>query len=278
MVSSTAGPEQEYFLLDRNFYYARPDLLTAGRTLFGAAPPKGQEFEDHYFGAIPERVLAFMLEAERELYKLGVPIKTRHNEVAPAQYEIAPTFESANLATDHQQLMMTVLRKVAERYGMVCLSHEKPFAGVNGSGKHVNWSLGSPSQGNLLDPGDTPHSNAQFLVFCAAVIRASTSTRGCCGRSSPTRATTIASAPTRLPRRSSRSSWAISSRTSSSRSRAVPRSRWRRGRLPSASTCCRRSPRTRATATARARSRSPATASSSAPSAPINRSPARSWP
>jgi glutamine synthetase len=172
MVSSTAGPEQEYFLLDRNFYYARPDLLTAGRTLFGAAPPKGQEFEDHYFGAIPDRVLAFMLEAERELYKLGVPIKTRHNEVAPAQYEIAPTFESANLATDHQQLMMTVLRKVAERYGMVWLSHEKPFAGVNGSGKHVNWSLGSPSQGNLLDPGDTPHSNAQFLLFCAAVIRA----------------------------------------------------------------------------------------------------------
>jgi glutamine synthetase len=172
MVSSTAGPEQEYFLIDRNFYYARPDLLTAGRTIFGAASPKGQEFEDHYFGAIPDRVLAFMLEAERELYKLGIPIKTRHNEVAPAQYEIAPTFESANLATDHQQLMMTVLRKVAERYGMVWLSHEKPFAGINGSGKHVNWSMGSASQGNLLDPGDTPHSNAQFLLFCAAVIRA----------------------------------------------------------------------------------------------------------
>ena len=172
MVTSTAGPEQEYFLHDRNFYYARPDLLTAGRTLFGAAPPKGQEFEDHYFGAIPDRVLAFMLEAERDLYKLGIPIKTRHNEVAPAQYEIAPTFETANLATDHQQLMMTVLRKVAERYGMVWLSHEKPFAGVNGSGKHVNWSLGSRTQGNLLDPGDTPHSNAQFLLFCAAVIRA----------------------------------------------------------------------------------------------------------
>jgi glutamine synthetase len=172
MVSSTAGPEQEYFLIDRNFYFARPDLLTAGRTLFGAASPKGQEFEDHYFGAIPDRVLAFMLEAERELYKLGIPIKTRHNEVAPAQYEIAPTFESANLATDHQQLMMTVLRKVAEKYGMVWLSHEKPFAGINGSGKHVNWSMGNASQGNLLDPGDTPHSNAQFLLFCAAVIRA----------------------------------------------------------------------------------------------------------
>ena len=171
-VSSTAGPEQEYFLIDRHFYFARPDLLNAGRTLFGAAPPKGQEFDDHYFGAIPERVLAFMLETERELFKLGVPVKTRHNEVAPGQYEIAPVFESANTATDHQQLMMTTLRRVAEKYGMSCLTHEKPFAGLNGSGKHVNWSLGSSSQGNLLDPGDTPHENAQFLVFCAAVIRA----------------------------------------------------------------------------------------------------------
>ena len=172
MVSSTAGPEQEYFLIDRNFYFARPDLFTAGRTLFGAPPPKGQEFDDHYFGAIPDRVLAFMLEAERELSKLGIPIKTRHNEVAPGQYEIAPTFESANLATDHQQLMMTVLSKVAAKYGMAWLSHEKPFSGVNGSGKHVNWSMGSATHGNLLDPGDTPHSNAQFLLFCAAVIRA----------------------------------------------------------------------------------------------------------
>jgi len=171
-VASTAGPEQEYFLVDRNFYYSRPDLLNAGRTLFGAKPPKGQEFEDHYFGAIPERVLAFMLDSERELFKLGVPVKTRHNEVAPSQYEIAPMFESANLATDHQQLVMITLKKVAEKYGMACLTHEKPFAGVNGSGKHVNWSLGSATQGNLLDPGDTPHENAQFLVFCAAVIRA----------------------------------------------------------------------------------------------------------
>ena len=171
-VGSTAGPEQEYFLIDRNFFFARPDLLNAGRTLFGAAPPKGQEFEDHYFGAIPERVLSFMLEVERELFKLGIPVKTRHNEVAPAQYEIAPTFEQANVATDHQQLIMIKLRSVAEKYGMACLTHEKPFAGVNGSGKHVNWSLGSATQGNLLDPGDTPHENAQFLVFCAAVIRA----------------------------------------------------------------------------------------------------------
>ena len=171
-VASTAGPEQEYFLIDRHFFFSRPDLMTAGRTLFGAKPPKGQEFDDHYFGAIPERVLAFMLETERELFKLGIPVKTRHNEVAPGQYEIAPVFESANLATDHQQLMMITLRRVAEKYGMACLMHEKPFAGVNGSGKHVNWSLGSRSQGNLLDPGDTPHDNAQFLVFCAAVIRA----------------------------------------------------------------------------------------------------------
>lgn len=171
-VASTAGPEQEYFLVDRNFYYARPDLLNAGRTLFGAKPPKGQEFDDHYFGAIPERVLAFMCEAERELFKLGIPVKTRHNEVAPGQFEVAPVFESANVAADHQQLMMLVLKKTAEKYGMACLLHEKPFAGVNGSGKHVNWSLGSSSQGNMLDPGATPHDNAQFLVFCAAVIRA----------------------------------------------------------------------------------------------------------
>lgn len=171
-VFATAGPEQEYFLIDRNFFFARPDLLFAGRTLFGAKPPKGQEFEDHYFGAIPERVLAFMLECERDLIKLGVPVKTRHNEVAPAQYEIAPVFENANLATDHQQLIQITLRRVAEKYGMACLMHEKPFAGVNGSGKHVNWSLGSKAVGNLLDPGDTPHENAQFLVFCAAVIRA----------------------------------------------------------------------------------------------------------
>jgi len=171
-VYSFAGAEQEYFLVDRHFYFSRLDLLGCGRTLFGAAPPKGQEFEDHYFGAIPERVLAFMLETERELFKLGIPVKTRHNEVAPGQFEVAPVFESSNLATDHQQLIMVTLKKVAERYGMACLLHEKPFAGVNGSGKHVNFSIGNTTQGNLLDPGDTPHANAQFLVFCAAVIRA----------------------------------------------------------------------------------------------------------
>ncbi len=170
-VFSTAGCEQEYFLVDRNFFFARPDLISAGRTLFGAKPPKGQEMEDQYFGAIPERVLAFMLEVERELYKLGVPIKTRHNEVAPGQYELAPVFENVNVAADHQYLTMTVLQKVAQKYGMSCLLHEKPFAGINGSGKHLNWSLGT-KKANLLEPGDTPHDNMQFLAFCAAVIRA----------------------------------------------------------------------------------------------------------
>ena len=171
-VASTAGAEQEYFLIDKNFFYARPDLLNAGRTLFGAAPPKGQEFDDHYFGAIPERVLAYMFETERECFKLGIPVKTRHNEVAPGQYEIAPVFEYSNVATDHQQLVMVTLKKVAEKYGMVCLMHEKPFAGVNGSGKHLNYSMGSADAGNMFDPGDTPSENAQFIVFCAAMIRA----------------------------------------------------------------------------------------------------------
>jgi len=171
-ISSTGGAEQEYFLIDRNFFYARPDLLNAGRTLFGAKPPRGQEFEDHYLGSIPERVLAFMLDVERELFKLGIPIKTRHNEVAPGQFEVAPVYESSNLAADHQQLVMTFLKNVAEKYGLCCLLHEKPFAGVNGSGKHLNFSLGNATQGNLLDPGDTPHANAQFLVLCGAVIRA----------------------------------------------------------------------------------------------------------
>ncbi len=171
-VGATAGPEQEYFLVDKMFYYARPDLLSAGRTLFGSPSPKGQEFEDHYFGLIPDRVMAFMYEVDREAFKLGIPAKTRHNEVAPGQFEIAPLFESANLAADHQQLMMTILKRTADRHGLVCLLHEKPFAGINGSGKHVNWSLGNATQGNLLDPGETPHENAQFLVFAGAVIRA----------------------------------------------------------------------------------------------------------
>ncbi len=170
-VVSFAGAEQEYFLIDRSFFLNRPDLLNAGRTLFGAKPPKGQEFDDHYFGAIPERVLAFMMDCERDLFKLGIPAKTRHNEVAPGQFELAPMFERSNVAADHQQLLMTTLKRVAQKHGMECLFHEKPFAGINGSGKHVNFSLGNSTEGNLLLPGDTPHDNAQFLVFCAAVIR-----------------------------------------------------------------------------------------------------------
>jgi glutamine synthetase len=171
-VFTTVGPEQEYFLIDRQFLYTRPDLLNCGRTLFGAKPPKGQELEDQYFGTIPERVIACMADCEAELFKLGVPVKTRHNEVAPSQYEIAPIFEDSNLATDHNQLCMDVLRRTAERYGLVCLLHEKPFAGINGSGKHNNWSMSTDLGENLLNPGDTPHDNAQFLVFCVAVIRA----------------------------------------------------------------------------------------------------------
>ncbi|MGO9888261.1 MAG: glutamine synthetase III [Solirubrobacteraceae bacterium] len=171
-VFTTIGPEQEYFLIDEQYYFERPDLITTGRTLFGAKPPKGHELDDHYFGSIPDRILAYMLETERELAKLGVPVKTRHNEVAPNQYEIAPIFENSNVGSDHQQLTMQLMQNVARRYGLVCLLHEKPFAGVNGSGKHNNWSMGTDTGKNLLEPGDTPHRNLEFLFFCAAVIKA----------------------------------------------------------------------------------------------------------
>ncbi|MGI8781534.1 MAG: glutamine synthetase III, partial [Solirubrobacteraceae bacterium] len=171
-IFTTIGPEQEYFLIDENFYFERPDLVTTGRTLFGAKPAKGHELDDHYFGSIPERVLAFMLEAEMEMGRLGIPIKTRHNEVAPGQYEFAPVFENSNVGSDHQQLCMQILQNVARRYGLVCLLHEKPFAGVNGSGKHNNWSFGTDTGVNLLEPGDTPHENLQFLFFCTAVLSA----------------------------------------------------------------------------------------------------------
>jgi glutamine synthetase len=171
-VFTTIGPEQEYFLIDEQFYFERPDLYTTGRTLFGAKPPKGHELDDHYFGSIPERILAYMLDTERELAKLGVPVKTRHNEVAPNQYEIAPIFENSNVGSDHQQLTMQIMQNVARRYGLVCLLHEKPFAGVNGSGKHNNWSMGTDSGKNLLEPGNTPHRNLEFLFFCAAVMQA----------------------------------------------------------------------------------------------------------
>jgi glutamine synthetase len=171
-VTATLGSEQEYFLIDERYYLARPDLVTAGRTLLGAKPPRGQELEDHYFGTIPERVMAFMNAVEEELYKLSVPVATRHNEVAPGQYEIAPIFENANVAADHQQLLMMTLQRMAPRFGLACLLHEKPFAGVNGSGKHCNFSMATDTGMNLLDPGETPHENLLFLFFCTAVIQA----------------------------------------------------------------------------------------------------------
>jgi glutamine synthetase len=171
-VFTTVGPEQEYFLIDEQYYFERPDLISTGRTLFGAQPAKGHELDDHYFGAIPERVLAYMMETERELARLGVPVKTRHNEVAPGQYEIAPIFENSNVGSDHQQLTMQIMQNVARKYGLVCLLHEKPFAGVNGSGKHNNWSMSTDTGANLMEPGDTPADNMNFLFFCAAVIKA----------------------------------------------------------------------------------------------------------
>jgi glutamine synthetase len=171
-VHSTVGPEQEYFLIDRNFYLQRPDLIATGRTLFGAKPPKGQEMEDHYFGSIRPRILAFMNEVEYECYKLGIPLKTRHNEVAPAQFEVAPIFETSQVAADHNMIVMEMFRQVANKHGLQGLFHEKPFAGVNGSGKHNNWSMATDKGENLLEPGHTPEENAQFLVFLAVVVRA----------------------------------------------------------------------------------------------------------
>ena len=170
-ISTSAGPEQEYFLIDSAFATARPDLLLAGRTLFGRPGAKGQEFGDHYLGAIPERVQLFMNDVAEKFYRLGIPAKTHHNEAAPAQFELAPLYENSNISSDHQQLTMTILKSTAKKHGFLCLLHEKPFNGVNGSGKHVNWSVRSSTLGNLLDPGDTPHANMQFLLFCAAVIR-----------------------------------------------------------------------------------------------------------
>jgi len=170
-VNTYAGAEQEYFLIDRKFYTMRPDLVMTGRTLLGANPPKGQQLEDHYFGSIPDRVLEFMNDVEKELYLLGIPAKTRHNEVAPHQFEIAPIFERANIAADHNLLVMEIMRRVAEKKGFALLIHEKPFGGINGSGKHNNWSIGTAEGINLLEPGDTPESNIQFLVFLVAVLK-----------------------------------------------------------------------------------------------------------
>ncbi len=171
-VRTSVGPEQEYFLVDKEMYEKRPDLEFCGRTLFGAKPPKGQELDDHYFGAIKPRVAEYMADLNQELWKLGILAKTEHNEVAPAQHELAPIYSTTNIATDHNQLTMEIMQKVASRHGLVCLLHEKPFAGVNGSGKHNNWSMATNTGVNLLTPGDTPHDNAQFLVFLCAVIQA----------------------------------------------------------------------------------------------------------
>ncbi len=171
-VQTTVGPEQEYFLIDKELYSQRKDLIFTGRTLFGAKPPKGQELEDHYFGALRPRVSAFMKELDEELWKLGILAKTKHNEVAPAQHELAPIFGTTNIATDHNQLTMEMMKKIADRHGLACLLHEKPFAGVNGSGKHNNWSISTDTGANLLEPGDSPQENAQFLLFLVAVIRA----------------------------------------------------------------------------------------------------------
>ncbi len=171
-VTTTVGPEQEYFLIDKKMYDARPDLIFTGRTLFGAPAPKGQELEDHYFGSIKTRVAAFMNDLDEELWKLGVLAKTKHNEVAPSQHELAPIFSTSNIATDHNELTMEVMKKTAEKHGLVCLLHEKPFAGVNGSGKHNNWSIGTNTGENLLDPGKNPEDNLQFQLFLAAVVKA----------------------------------------------------------------------------------------------------------
>ena len=171
-VKTTVGPEQEYFLVDKKYYEQRKDLIYTGRTLFGAPSPKGQEMEDHYFGTIKSRVQEFMNDLNEELWKLGVLVKTEHNEVAPAQHELAPIFSTTNIATDHNQLTMELIQRIAKKHGLVALLHEKPFDGINGSGKHNNWSLSTDTGVNLLEPGDTPHENAQFLLFLCAVIKA----------------------------------------------------------------------------------------------------------
>ena len=276
-VYTTVGAEQEYFLIDRNFYFARPDLMTTGRTLFGAKPPKGQEMEDQYFGAIPERVLAFMAEMEYELMRLGVPVKTRHNEVAPASTRSPRSSRRPTWPPTTRCWSWRCSARWPSRYGMTCLLHEKPFAGINGSGKHNNWSMGTDEGENLLNPGDTPHDNAQFLVFCAAVIRAVHKYAGLLRtvgrrgqqRPPPGRQRGPAGHHQRLPRRAAH-------RHHSSRSRrAQPRPPRPAATSRSACPCCRSCRATRATATAPARSPSPATSSSSAPSGPARPSPAR---
>ncbi len=227
-VFTTVGPEQEYFLIDKNFYNLRPDLIATGRTLFGTTPPKGQELEDQYFGSIPARVLACMADAEYELFKLGVPVKTRHNEVAPSQYEIAPIFENSNLATDHQNLTMEIIRRTADKYQLACLFHEKPFAGINGNGKHNNWSMSDRRRREPAQPRRQPARQRPV----PGLLRGRRPGRGQVQRDPPPRAspappTTTAWAPTRPRRPSSACSSATSCRTSSPS--------WRRVRRPAAS-------------------------------------------
>ncbi len=276
-VITTCGPEQEYFLIDSHFYLSRPDLINAGRTLFGAKPPKGQELEDQYFGAIADRAMAFMAEVESELYKLGVPVKTRHNEVAPSQYEIAPVFENANLATDHQMMTMETMRRTAPKYGLACLLHEKPFAGVNGSGKHLNWSMSDDKGHNLLGPGrQSPRERAVPGVLHRRPARGEQMARAAAGergerrqRPPARRERSAPGHPVGLPRRHAH------------RCRRADREGRRHAR---ASTAARSTPAswcspscraTRAIATAPARSRSPATSSSSARCRRTRASPTR---
>ena len=265
-VFTTVGPEQEYFLIDEQYYFERPDLYTTGRTLFGAKPPKGHELDDHYFGSIPERILACMLETERELARLGVPVKTRHNEVAPNQYEIAPIFENSNVGSDHQQLTMQILQNVARRYGLVCLLHEKPFAGVNGSGKHNNWSMGTDTGIEPARAGRHAAREHRVPVLLRGGHRGRQQAPGAAARvGGERRPGPPARAPTRRRRRSSRSSSAPSCARSSRRSRRARATPPRRARSWAwARRSCRRCRCTAATATGPRRSPSPATSSSSA--------------
>ncbi len=222
-VFTNIGPEQEYFLVDRRLAAQRPDLMLTGRTLFGAPSPKGQELEDQYFGPIRERILAFMMDLDRELWRLGIPAKTRHNEVAPGQFEMAPVYEATSVGSDHNMIVMSTMRRLALQHGLMLLIHEKPFAGINGSGKHNNWSVSTDEGENLLDPGHDPHANAQFLAFLLAVIRGVDVHADLLRASIADAGNDHRLGPTRRHPRSSRSSSARSSRTSSPSSRRAQR-------------------------------------------------------